>query len=365
MTGLPASWVVAETPAGRVAVDPAVGNLPLLDFARPDGGRIAALHRAPWAGTPEALALPGLLPLERYLAGDFLCAPFAANDIEGGPFHGHAANGPWRLLEARPDALRLELRRPVMGARIEKRLALAPDAPLLYQEHRIEGGAGPLTAAHHPMVRLGGRGRLCLSPKRAALTPEAPLEPGRNLLRCPARATDLAAVPAAGGGTLDLGRLPLGARHEDFATLVEAPDSPLGWTAVLREDEGDIVFFLKAPAVLPVTMLWFSNGGRDAPPWSGRHLGVLGIEDGRAAGPLGHAAAAGPNPVAAEGVPTVFALAPGRVHRIAHVTGALPRPARWRAVTAIAVEGDRLTLSGDDGTTVGLPFRAGFLSAEG
>lgn len=353
-------WLHAETAAGRVALDPALGNLRELAFACP-GGWLSPLHTAPWVGTPEADTLPGLLPLERRLAGDFLCAPFGANDVEGGPFHGWTANSPWTPLPADPGTLRLDLARRVTGAPIEKRLSLAADAPLLYQEHLIEGGTGTLPVAHHPMVRMAGAGRLTLSPKRLALAPDAPLEPGRNLIACPGRATDLAAVPAAQGGTLDLGRLPLGDGHEDFVTLIEAEGSPLGWAAVLRETEGDIVFFLKAPAVLPITMLWFSNGGRDFPPWNGRHRGVLGIEDGRAPGPLGHAAAGRPNPVAAEGVPTGFALASGRTHRIAHVIGAIPRPAGWQAVAAIAVAADRLTLTGDTGATVSLPFRPGFL----
>jgi hypothetical protein len=365
MTGAAAGWFRAETAAGRVALDPELGNLRELAFAQAGGSWLAPLHSAPWAGTPEAEAMPDLLPLERRLAGDFLCAPFGANDVEGGPFHGWTANSPWRLLDRGPGRLWLELGRPVMGARIEKRLTLAADAPLLYQEHLIDGGAGTLTAAHHPMVRLAGAGRLCLSPKRCAISPDADLEPGRSLLACPARTADPRAFPAAAGGTLDLTRLPLGARHEDFVTLVEAAGNPLGWAALLREAEDDIVFFLKSPDVLPVTMLWYSNGGRDFAPWSGRHLGVLGIEDGRCAGALGHAAAAGPNPVAAEGVPTVFALKPGRVHRIAHVTGALPRPPGWGAVADIAVSGNRLMLTGDTGARITLPFRDGFLDAEG
>ena len=64
--------------------------------------------------------------------------------------------------------------------------------------------------------------------------------------------------------------------------LVEAPGSELGWAAAMRDDAADILLSLKNPADFPVTMLWLSNGGRDYPPWNGRNVGVLGIEEGRA-----------------------------------------------------------------------------------
>src|SRR5690606_31363163 len=105
--------------------------------------------------------------------------------------------------------------------------------------------------------------------------PDTPLEPdpgrGRSTLQYPARFTDLAAVPLAGGGHADLREYPPAERHEDFVMLVEAPGASLGWAAALRRDEGDIFLSLKNPAQLPVTMLWFSNGGRDYAPWNSRH----------------------------------------------------------------------------------------------
>ena len=52
----------------------------------------------------------------------------------------------------------------------------------------------------------------------------------------PARATDLGKVPLADGSTVDFHRYPVGSRHEDFAMLIEAPGSRLGWTAAVRPD---------------------------------------------------------------------------------------------------------------------------------
>lgn len=352
--------------SGTLEIDTSIGNLRELAFVH-GGRRLAPLHTAPWAdddddtfGT-DADAVP---PVERRLGGDFFCAPFGANDVEGGPPHGWPANSAWNASECTGSRLRLTLARRVMGATIEKSLELVDDAPLLYQTHVLEGGSGGLTVAHHPMVRSAGRARLCLSPKRAILTPVQPLEPGRHRLALDARASDPTRFPAVDGDTVDLTRLPIGEDHEDFVTLVEAPGRTLGWTAVVREEEEDIVFFLKDPAVLPVTMLWHSNGGRDHAPWNGRHTGVLGIEDGCAAEVSGHRAALGGNRLTAMGVPTALPLAPGRRHRIRHVIGCVPRPSGWSRVDDIVVDDGGLRLIGDAGAPLRLPFDAAFFDEE-
>jgi hypothetical protein len=355
-----ADWASLTVGLNRVTVDPAIGNIRELRLSH--GGRsIAPLHTAEWVGASDDLP-EDLLPVERALAGDFFCAPFGASDVAPGPAHGWSANSRWDVAEAQAGSLRFDLQRDVMGARIGKSLRLAPDAPILYQEHRVSGGTGGLTVAHHPMVRIAARARFSCSPKRAVLTAEVPLEPGRNRLAAGAAATSLAAVPASDGGVLDITDLPIGDRHEDFVTLVEAEGATIGWSAVVRAAEDDVVFVLKDARVLPVTMLWHSNGGRDYAPWNGRHRGVLGIEDGCAAGATGHAAALAPNAVAAQGVPTALPLAPGRTHRIAHAMGAIARPAGWARVQDIRIEGGRCTLTGDDGTTVALPFDPGFFA---
>lgn len=348
-----------RTAACALTFDPGAGNLRRL-VLRDGERRIEPLHAAPWLDEPPSRLPPDLPPVERRLSGDFFCAPFGPSDVEPAPPHGWAANDCWELVRASGGLIEARLFRRTMGATIRKRLALSEDAPLLLQEHFVSGGDGGLTVAHHPMFRLEGRGRLSCSPKRAALTPETPLEPGRERLACPARSADLARFPGSDGSEVDLTDLPIGSAHEDFVTLVEEPGSALGWTALLREAEDDVAFVLKDSAVLPVTMLWHSNGGRDRAPWSGRHRGVLGIEDGCAAGAAGHAAALEPNPVSDEGAATALALEPGTEHRVAHAIGALARPEGWTRVADIRLEGDRLILIGDGGAPRELPFPADF-----
>lgn len=352
----------------RAVLDLRVGHLAALAFTV--GGRhIAPLHRAPWSDEPDAGGDRDILPVERHLSGDFLCAPFAANDVEGGPAHGWSANSRWESVSERrletETCARFRLVKPIFGAVVEKELGLKEGVPLLFQTHRFIGGAGALPVAHHAMTRMAAGGRLSFSPKRYAFTSEEPLEPpGRHRLLYPARSGDLSAFPAADGSTVDLHAYPTATGHEDFVTLVEAEDSALGWTAVLREAEDDIVFTLKNPKVLPVTMLWLSNGGRDYAPWNGRHTGVLGIEDGCSFGHAGHAGSIADNPLGGEGVPTALKLETGGTRTIRQIIGAVPRPRAWQRIAAVTRTETGLRLTESSGTHVDIPCDLGFLFGE-
>ncbi|MCR8723466.1 hypothetical protein [Frigidibacter sp. ROC022] len=322
--------------------DASLGNIPDLWF-----GPLTPLHRAQWHGTCDGDAT--LSKVEQRLAGDFLCMPFGKSDLTGDPQHGYTSNSAWDLVTQAPGKAVLRLARTVQGATVEKHLELSAEAPLLCQTHVVTGGEGAITLAHHPMVQARGA-RLSMSPKTAFIAPSKPLEKDENIFLPGARSTALTAIRGV-AGPVDLSRYPE-TRCEDFLTAVEAPGNPLGWTAVTRDE--DVVFVLKDPQVLPVTMLWLSNGGREAAPWHRRHRGVLGIEDGIAPGAEGHRAASADNPVRREGVATCLILGPR--HVIRHVIGAIPRPADWQSVADIAVSGARLSLTGDSGSRVDLPI---------
>ena len=269
----------------RVVVDLAVGHLRSLEIER-DGRRLTPLYTAPWVDDPSIAHDESIVPNLRFLSGDFFCAPFGSASEEGVPPHGWPANSRWDHLEtiAHPQGgsvARYALRKRPNGARMVKELTLRDGHPFVYQRHVFEGGLGTITVASHAITRFATRGRLSFSPKSCGETPARPLEPdparGRYALAYPARFTGLGQAPLRGGGTTDLGAYPIASRHEDFVMLVEAPGSRLGWAAASRDDAADIVLSLKNPADFPVTMLWFSNGGRDYPPWNGRNVGVLGI----------------------------------------------------------------------------------------
>ena len=358
--------VTFEAKGISVSLDLAVGHL--TDMTVATGGRLLKpLHRAPWIEEPRERLPPGLPDGVVRLSGDFLCAPFSRSDVEEAPLHGWPANSGWDMVESKEAGggwrARFRLRRKVMGATVEKILTLRDDHPFLYQEHVFTGGAGAISVAHHTMTAMADGGRLAFSPKRFAQTPADPLEPdlarGRYLYAYPARTADLSHFPTADGGTADLSDYRMDRRHEDFVTLVEADHGGPGWTAVARKAEADLVLVLKNPAQLPVTMLWISNGGRDYAPWSGRHRGVIGIEDGRTA--IGHSASLSDNWLKREGVATAFELG-GRI-AFRQVIGALPlaQGASPRTVTA---EAGCLHLAMPDGTVENVSFDCEFLRAD-
>ncbi|MDG4882247.1 hypothetical protein [Mesorhizobium sp. WSM4884] len=349
-----------------VSLDLAVGHIAAMEIEAEGGRVLKPLHRAPWVGSSRE-SMPQNLPAGTVrLSGDFLCAPFSTSDVEEAPLHGWTANSEWDVVDngaiAGGRRAVFRLRRKVMGAAVDKIFTLRDGHPFLYQEHVFSGGSGAISVAHHPMTAMRGGGRLAFSPKRLAVTPPTPLEPdparGRFRMAYPARATDLAHFPLAAGGTADLADYRMEDRREDFITLVEADHGGLGWTALARRAEQDLVLVLKNPAELPVTMLWVSNGGRDYAPWSGRHVGVLGIEDGRAA--VGHAASLGDNWLKQEGVATAFELTEGRSVSFRHVIGSVPFADAEPPVDLESADG-RLRLVATDGSARGIAFDSEFL----
>lgn len=352
-----------------VTVDLAFGHLRSLEIER-DGRRLTPLYTAPWVDDAAIAEDAAIVPNLRALSGDFFCAPFGAPDEEGVPTHGWPANSRWDRLDMLPHpaggvVARYALRQRPRGARLIKEIALRDGHPFVYQRHIFEGGAGAITVASHMMTKFATRGRLSFSRKAYAETPAKPLEPdparGRYALAYPTRFTDLGRAPLATGGETDLRSYPIAARHEDFVMLVEAAGSRLGWAAAIREDAADIVLSLKNPADLPVTMLWFSNAGRDYRPWNGRNVGVLGIEEGRAWSAHGFAASAAPNPLSASGVPTVLHLDPHGTAEIRHVIGGLPLPRGWTEIAAVEAAGNALTLRDASRASCDVPFDAVFL----
>ena len=146
--------------------------------------------------------------------------------------------------------------------------------------------------------------------------------------------------------------------------LVEAKGNRLGWTAAVRPDTSDVVLSLKSPADLSVTMLWFSNGGRDYAPWNGRNVGVLGIEEGRANSAAGHAASIAPNPLSQSGIPTALELKRDGAVEVRHVIGGLALPDGWSEIAAVESGANgTLTVSDVSGASQQLPFDPSFLAA--
>jgi hypothetical protein len=342
---------VIEARGVHAALDLELGQIAAFRVIR-DGRETAPFHRVPWA--EEDLSHIDMPPHLRRMSVDFFCAPFGAADAEPAPFHGWSANSAWSVVEERKLAdgatATYRLEHPVMGGTLFKTLTVRDDHPFLYQTHRFEGGAGRLPVAHHAMVSIPDTGLLSFSDKLRAETSAIALEPdpslGASILRYPASGS-LRAFPLAAGGSVDLANYPLAATNEDLALLVENPKNALGWSAAVRPEQNDMAILLKSPRQLPVTLLWYSNGGRFYAPWSRRHRGVLGMEEACSFFGLGHRASTSPNSLSEAGVATALAL-DGDLE-IRTILGALPIAGAPSRVRAVELRGDELVIETETG----------------
>lgn len=353
----------------KVTLDLAAGHIRSLRLS--DAGRtLAPFHTAPWIDDPEITDDETLPANLRHLSVDFFCAPFSTSDVEDAPPHGWPANSPWDLIETeeapdRATAL-FRLRKRVLGATVEKRLTLRRGHPFLYQTHVFQGGTGSVPVANHAMAALPDGGRLVFSPKARIETPETAPEPdpsrGRSRLAYPAESTDPTRVPMNDGTLADITHYPIASRHEDFVMMVEQPGSTLGWLAVSRPTTRDAMLSLKSPHDFPVTFLWMSNGGRDYKPWNGRHIGVLGVEEGRSNSLYGHRASIESNPLAARGIPTALTLDPTGAVAVRNVTGAVALSGSGAPIAMVEDRGGHLLLRFEDGTERSVPYNSAFLA---
>ncbi|EJC82984.1 hypothetical protein Rleg4DRAFT_4722 [Rhizobium leguminosarum bv. trifolii WSM2297] len=320
-----------------------------------EGHEITPLHRAPWVGTDEAMP-PGTPPHLATLGGDFFCAPFAGSE-EGSPLHGWTANSPWDVVEREATRLRARLQRTVCSAIVIKELEIEDGHPFVYQRHVFTGGSGRIAVSNHANVSLPQGGLISCSPKSAWETPPAPPEAdsarGRSGLRYPGRSTMPERFPGV-DGSVDLSRFPWSPRHEDVVIGVEAREHSLGWTAVTRPVECDLFLSLRNARRLPMTVFWHSNGGRDYPPWSGRHFGCLGVEESAAAALLSHS---GEGDLSGPGALTLIRDGESEVR---HAIGAIRWPSGERVKNVRMVD-HAIEVCGDRGGFRRLAFRKHFL----
>lgn len=339
-----------------------------VSFRVEDQGRmIDMLHVAPWVQTGEVLQ-PDTAPHLAGLQGDFFCAPFADATAEGAPLHGWPANGTWVPLGTvrtgnGQTVARWALPRPVAGAGLVKEVTLVDRQPFLYQRHIFVGGAGRIPVGNHAMLSLPDGAVIRTSRRRYWETPANPQESdparGRSIFAYPARTEDATRFPLADGGAGDVTRYPVGQAHEDFVIAVEAAGQPFGWVAVSRPD-GTLYLSLRNAASLPVSMFWHSNGGRAYAPWSSRHLGVLGIEEGVGFDSPGFLSDETRSAMQRDSQPTALELRSDGLAEVRHVLGQIAWPS-GEPVAEVTNRGGEIVVRGDLGTVRVLPFRAGFL----
>jgi hypothetical protein len=326
----------------------------------------------PWANEPLS-SLPTMLRIAR---GDFFCVPFGGNATtfrgERHPAHGETANRDWKFESldraAGITTLHTSMRTRARRGRVDKRLALRDGHAAVYCEHVLTGFSGPMPIGTHPMLLFPDQpGAGCISTsafKRGFVVPtawERPEAKGYSLLKLGAEFSSLQRVPASAGGTIDLTRYPARRGFEELVELISDVRQPFAWSAVALPGEGYVFFSLKNPRVLRETVLWFSNGGRHYPPWNGRHINVVGVEDVTAYFHLGLAESAKPNLLTRAGAPTAMQLRPDRPLRVAHILALAAIPRDFDAVKSIVPAKGGVTLIARSGRRVFAPLDLDFV----
>lgn len=295
---------------GTAEVQALGGMLAPVTFRLADGRSLQPMQIAPWAGTKEAAGLPAIM---QRLRGDWPCVPFGGPAVPPGLpddwvgktpdddwQHGFGANHAWHAFESRPGTLGIAIDYPETSAiaRVERRFVADPNAARLDIELSIHARRPvQIPLALHPTLRVPREpGHLVLetAPHGTIYTYPVPTEPGVSKLTPNATAESLARMPGA-DRVLDLTRLPLPFTTEELVLVTDIgarSDSP---TVVLHYlDENVRLGLWWDKAALPDVMLWISNGGRRAVPWSGRHY-ALGVEPVNSLFDLGRIASVPPS----------------------------------------------------------------------
>jgi hypothetical protein len=290
-----------------------------------DGGAsVQPFFVAPWADEPDGETLPGLL---RRLRGEWPCVPFGverkspaanwegkARAIGDGAPHGHGANNPWHLIDRGKDWIEIGIDYPA-------------GHPVRHLRRRIAGQTGAATICITLQVVAAEQIDLGLALHPTFRLPEAPRATGievgglRRGLTFPGQidASSCAApgqwfdrldlVPGSAGGSVDFSWLPPVEQNEDLLQL----QADAGWVRVSNEPERWCATVRYDPTLFPSVVLWLTNRGWTAPPWSGRTV-ALGIEPARAAFDLGQPVSADlGNPLSQAGIPTSIQLRAGEV----------------------------------------------------
>jgi len=309
---------------GVVSAQALGGMVGPTSFLLPDGCPVSPFHVAQWFNEPDVLAGGGLIA---GLRGEWPCVPFgypmpvenfppawqAAMESAGTPgeVHGYASNHDWSFGEATPNEIALDIDYPRDDAiaRLERIIRPDPDAAALdftLRVHARRATREPI--ALHGCFRLpvtAGGARLAPGRFATGRTHPGRVEPGAGLFAADRQFDSLTAVPALGGGTVDASALPFGQPVEELLQL----DGIDGSFGLLNEAEGYRMRFTWDAEVLPSVLLWFSNRGRSAAPWNGRHL-CIGIEPLCSPFGLSPDTARANNPISAAGTPTAVALTP-------------------------------------------------------
>jgi hypothetical protein len=257
--------------------------------------------------------------------------------------------------------------RASQGGRVDKFLTLRKGHPAVYCRHVVSGMTGPMPLGHHAILRFHSPGVISTSPFRLGQVYVNPVEKpearGYSCLVPGATFESLERVPSLLAGNADLSCYPARRGYEDIVLLAGDPDPAFAWTAVCFPEEGHVWFALKNPRVLRHTLMWMSNGGRHYPPWNGRHIDTIGLEEVTSFFHEGMAASVQPNSLSRSGHPTSVRLHPLKPLDVRYVMAVAPVPRGFERVKAIEPDEQGVVLRSDAGMKVRVPIDLSFVTA--
>jgi galactose mutarotase-like enzyme len=260
--------------ADILAVGAALQNLV---FRLEDGSSVEPLAQAPWIGEASVTTDASIPAHLRQLGGEWPCVPFGTTTVDP-HHHGFGTDSAWHVVEQSADAVTLAVDYPEHHPvkRLERRIEGVAGEAAVAIELTVEARADcVLPVGLHPIFKLAGEGRrmrLDPGPFANGYTFPKVFEEAVSRLMPDAEFSTLEAVPLAGEGAVDLSQPPTGLSEEILqlagaagSVRLEYPDD--GYQARLDWNADDF----------PSLVIWLSDCGRSAPPWSKRFRGI-GIE---------------------------------------------------------------------------------------
>ncbi len=311
---------------GCLSVQSLGGMLGPVLFLLPDGRQVSPLHVAHWGNDPQRGALPEIL---QELRGEWPCVPFggdadralaagwtaAGESFKGATVpHGHGSNVHWDWSVCDDRELNLECRYPEGHPIRLLRRRIVPDPTAAAIDIILEIEARRmcrLPIGLHPTFRLPLRsGAVTIEPGEYDRVWSFPgdLEPGVAQFTAARQWPSLGRVETRDGTTIDATKVPLVAEVEDLLQLTGIN----GKVALHYRDEGFRARLEWQKEHFPSLLLWYSNRGRKAYPWDGRHV-ALGVEPIASAFDLGPAISSASNPLEQAGVATALSFDPDQI----------------------------------------------------
>ncbi|MGB8353695.1 MAG: hypothetical protein WCD79_07405 [Chthoniobacteraceae bacterium] len=259
------------------------------------------------------------------------------------------------------NTLHLSLRTKVRAGRVDKYISTVDGHHAIYSRHVISGMSGPMSMGHHAILKFPdkeGSGRISTSSFRLGQVyvkpTESPENRGYSALLPGSKFDSLAKVQTVFGKETDLSRYPARRGYEDIVIMASNPDLPFAWTAVSFPEQQYVWFALKDPKVLRQTLFWMSNGGRHYPPWNGRHISAMGLEEVTSYFHEGLAESVRENPISASGFPTSILLDPKKPLTVNYIMAAVKSPKGFDRVANIEVDvkGGGVKLTSDNGKQI-------------